>query len=92
MLNGMTEETLERIVGDGIIGITCQPIPNTSDVKRLRAAVKQNRQIPEGAPVPVWDFVVCRGDGSRVRFHPNLTSKKIDVADWTFVSWTYTGP
>ena len=70
MLNGMTEETLERIVGDGIIGITCQPIPNTSDGKRLRAARKQNVEFPEAAPVPVWDFVVCRGDGSRVRFRP----------------------
>ena len=45
MLNGMDDMTLDRIIGDGIIGITCQAIPNTSDHKRLRAARKEKTRI-----------------------------------------------
>ena len=33
------------------------------------------------APVPVWDFVVTRVDGSRIRFHPQLKNKKIGMSD-----------
>ena len=29
VLNAMSDETLDRIVGEGMLGITCQPIPNT---------------------------------------------------------------
>ena len=38
MLNGMHEETLDRIVGNGIIGICCKPIEGSYDHKRRNAA------------------------------------------------------
>ena len=32
------------------------------------------------APVPVWDFVIHRCDGERVRLHPNQTHKKVSIS------------
>ena len=31
MLNGMTDTTLERVVGSGITGISCKPMPQSYD-------------------------------------------------------------
>ena len=79
MLNGMTDQTLDRILGSGIIGFSCQPIPDSEDGKRLRAAEKPGSDtvIPDGAEMPLWDFVACRQDVTRVRFHPNHTNGKL---------------
>ena len=38
MLNGMQEQTLDRIVGNGIIGICCKPIEGSYDHTRRNAA------------------------------------------------------
>ena len=94
MLNCFDDETLRRLVGPGITGICCMPLPGTYDHARLHAAVALGEvfddfreEAPyEGerrkAPVPVWDFVVTRKDGTRIRFHPQLKNKKIGMADW----------
>ena len=81
MLNGMDDATLERIVGEGIVGIACKPIHHHYDHKRQHAARTLGRPFPAEAPVPVWDFVVTRADRTAVRFHPNLKSKKIEIKD-----------
>ena len=94
MLNCFDDETLRRLVGPGITGICCMPLPGTYDHARLHAAVALGtvfddfrEEAPyEGerrkAPVPVWDFVVTRVDGTRIRFHPQLKNKKIGMSDW----------
>ena len=80
MLKAMQLETKERIVGDGITGISCKPIHGAYDHKRRHAANVLGRPFRTDAPVPVWDFVVTRKDGTAVRFHPNQTQTKIAIA------------
>ena len=84
MLAGCNNDTLERIVGPGVRRVLCMAIPKSYDHKRHHAALQACRQYPPDAPVPVWDFVVERTDGTRVRFHPNQTNRKIAVADYAF--------
>ena len=84
MLAGCNNDTLERIVGPGVRRVLCMAIPKSYDHKRHHAARLANRQYRSDAPVPVWDFVVERTDGTRVRFHPNQTNRKIAVADYAF--------
>ena len=84
MLAGFNDATLERIVGPGVRRIVCMPITGSYDHKRHHAARLANRQYPPDAPVPVWDFVVERTDGTRVRFHPNQTKRKVEIADYDF--------
>ena len=94
MLQGFDDETLRRLVGPGITGICCMPLPGTYDHARQSAAVALGQKFDDWreeapyagerrkAPVPVWDFVVTRVDGARIRFHPQLKTKKIGMADW----------
>ena len=84
MLAGFTDATLERIVGPGVRRIVCMSITGSYDHKRHHAARLANRQYPPDAPVPVWDFVVERTDGTRVRFHPGQTKRKVEIADYDF--------
>ena len=84
MLAGCNHDTLERIVGPGVHRVLCMAIPKSYDHKRHHAARSANRPYPLHAPVPVWDFVVERTNGTRVRFHPNQTNRKIAVADYAF--------
>ena len=63
MLDGMTDAALNRVVGIGIVGITCQFFRNADSV-------------------PIWEFVVTRMDGTRVRFHPKPTNRDISITDW----------
>ena len=81
MLNGMAVPTLERIVGDGITGICCMPIRGSYDHKRRHAAKQLGRPYADAAPVPIWDFVVTRTDGTAVRFHTNQTDNKVSIMD-----------
>ena len=92
MLNYLDDATLDYIVGNGIIGITCQPIPDTTDEKRCRAWRKQGKEISPDAEVPIWDFVVTRKDTSRVCFHPNLKNKGIQAAAWDAPRFKHDGP
>ena len=83
MLNGMDDETLGTLAGEtGIASITCQPIPNTDDGKRVKASRKQGVEMDVLGRVPIWDFVVTRSDGTRVRFHPKPTNRDISITDW----------
>ena len=91
MLNGMDDPTLKYIVGDGIIGITCQPIKDTDDYKRCRAWREQGIRIPRGQEVLVWDFVVTQVSGKTICFHPNAKNKKVSVIDWEAPRWRHTG-
>ena len=84
MLAGFNDATLERIVGPGVRRIVCMSITGSYDHKRHHAARLANRQYPPDAPVPVWDFVVERTDGTRVRFHAGQTKRKVEIADYDF--------
>ena len=94
MLNCFSDETLQKVVGPGITGICCMPLPGTYDHARLHAAKElrivfddfRDEAPYEGprraAPVPIWDFIITRVDGTRIRFHPQLKTKKIGMSDW----------
>ena len=81
MLHGMSEDTFDRIVGPGITTICCMPITSSYDHKRCHAAKKSGHPYPKSAPVPIWDFVVRRADGTGVRFHPCQTTREIHIMD-----------
>ena len=81
MFKSMRPDDMNTIIGKGITDIFCKPVEESYDHKREAAAVKINRPFEKGAPVPVWDFYVRRVNGSVMRFHPNLTSNKVDIAD-----------
>ena len=84
-LNAFTDDTLEDIVGGGVTEFVCMPIPNSYDHKRWHAAIQERKPYPEDAPVPVWDFVVTRIDGTKKRIHPSLQGKKnCKVSSWDF--------
>ena len=81
MLKGMQPETRERIVGPGITDICCMPIEGSYDHKRQHAARNNGKPFHPDMPVPIWDFVVLRMDGTEVRFHTSQTSKRVEIAD-----------
>ena len=95
MLNGMSDTTLTRVVGPGITNICCMPIPNSYDHKRRHAALQpgtKQEPFPKDAPVPIWDFVVWRSDGTAVRLHPSQTQKKIAIMDYASQGFDRNGP
>ena len=57
------------------------PIPGSRDNARHQAAKEQGWRYPNDAPVPVWDFVIVRSDGSEKALHPQQTTRKIMVRD-----------
>ena len=88
-MNRFDDDLLTRIIGPGVTGIFCQPmlclerisdqctlVATSYDHKRGRFAVVDGKL----APVPEWDFVIHRGDGERVRLHPNQTNKKVSIS------------
>ena len=83
-LNALSDDTLQDVVGDGVVGFVCMPILGFLDVKRQTAAKKEGKPYPKNATVPVWDFVVTRTDGGKTRIHPDLTKKRCDIASWEF--------
>ena len=85
MLNRFDDHTLTRIIGPGVTGIFCLPMQSMAgassyDHKREHFAKHGGVRFADAAPVPVWDFVIHRGDGERVRLHPNQTNKKVSIA------------
>ena len=82
------DDTLTRIIGPGVTAIFCQPMgrPGASsyDHKREHFAKHGGVRVAEvdGGPpcVPVWDFVIHRGDGEGVRLHPDQTNKKVSFS------------
>ena len=90
MLNGLKDATINRVVEKGITRIYLAPIKDSYDHKRHHAARKAERPYRPDAPVPVWDFVIERVDGTAVRLHPNATNNKVSIADmeWTeYCAW-----
>ena len=79
MLKGMQRPTMERIVGEGIVDIGVEAIDGSYDHKRRHAARQLGKPFADQAPVPVWDFVVTRVDGTSVRFHTSQTTNKVDI-------------
>ena len=86
MLAALDPSCMAAIVGTeeqgGIVSVTCEPLWDAYDSKRHHAAKKAKppRPYPKDAPVPVWDFVVTRLDGSAVRFHTSQTHNKVEIA------------
>ena len=94
MLNRFDDDTLTRIIGPGVTGIFCQPmlcLKRISDQCTLVESSYDHRRClspcvrfadVDGTPadVAVWDFVIHRGDGERVRLHPNQTNKKVSIS------------
>ena len=83
-MNRFDDDTLRRIIGPGVTAVFCQPMgqPDASsyDHKREHFARHGGVRFAENAPVPVWDFVIHRGDGERIRLHPNQTNKKVSIS------------
>ena len=87
-MNRFDDDTLTRIIGPGVTGIFCQPMQvwdqsgcrSSYDHKREHFAKHGGVRFADAAPVPVWDFVIHRGDGERVRLHPNQTNKKVSIS------------
>ena len=84
MLAGLRPDAMAAIVGTeeqgGVVSVTCEPLKDSYDHKRHHAAKEAGRPYPADAPVPVWDFVVTRFDGSAVRFHTSQTKNKVEIA------------
>ena len=91
-MNRLDDATLRRIIGCGVTGIFCQPM-EVWDHHGCRSSYDHKREHfgkhggvrfadVDGKPadVPVWDFVIHRGDGEWVRLHPNQTNKKVSIA------------
>ena len=84
MLNRFDDDTLTRIIGPGVTGIFCQPMLVLTDISERVTLVESSydykRCLSGAGAGPVWDFVIHRGDGERVRLHPNQTNKKVSIS------------
>ena len=76
-LNCMDDETLNKVVGPGIVGIMAAPLPGSYDHKRHTAARELKKPFPPDIQAPVWDFIVWRTDNQTFRLHPDQTKNKI---------------
>ena len=73
------DANLRRIIGPGVTAIFCQPMgkPGASSNDHKREHVAKHGGVRfadvDGEPpcVPVWAFVIHRGDGEAVRLYPN---------------------
>ena len=84
MLAAFSPSVRELILGQpaqGVTRVTCEHIPNSNDHKRCHAANELGKPFPADAPTPVWDFVVTRTDGIRVRFHTSYKGTSVEVAE-----------
>ena len=86
-LASFKEEHRRQILGhdddDGVVSIACCAMVGSYDHKRHHAAKQAGRPFEQGAMVPIWDFVVTRKSGVSVRFHPQQTNKKVEIANVT---------
>ena len=87
MLASFKEEHRRQILGfddnDGVVSISCCAMIGSYDHKRHHAAKEAGRPFDKDATVPIWDFVVTRKSGVSVRFHPQQTNKKVEIASVT---------
>ena len=83
-MNRFDDDTLTRIIGPGVTGIFCQPmlcLKRISErVTLVETSYDYKRCLSGAGAGPVWDFVIHRGDGERVRLHPNQTNKKVSIS------------
>ena len=79
MLADFPDPTLEQVVSCGVVQITCEPLENSSSHSQHHATVMGQGRSLEGK-APIWDFVVTREDGTKVRFHPQQTKSNIQAA------------
>ena len=79
MLNRFDDDTLKRIIGPGVTGIFCQPMLSLEPISDRITLVRTSYDHMRGGG-PEWDFVIHRGDGERVRLHPNQTNKKVSIS------------
>ena len=83
MLKGMTQDLRNRIFGKvGVVGFWLVPLPGSYDHKRQTTAKKIPRPFPDGAPVPLWDFVVLNAEGGAFRIHTNSNDNKISIDEF----------
>ena len=93
-MNRFDDDTLTRIIRPGVTGIFCQPmlclkrisdqctlVETSYDHKRCLSPCVRFADV-DGTPadVAVWDFVIHRGDGERVRLHPSQMKKKVEIS------------
>ena len=87
MLAGFDMVTRSQIMGfgenTGVVSIRVCAIKGSCDHKRHYAAVEAGAPYSNDVPVPIWDFIVERADGSEVRFRTQQTSKKVEVCNVT---------
>ena len=73
------DEELLVVLGDGLVKICLMPSPGSYDHSRHHAA-----RLGEGPALtgqaPIWDFYVTQVNGTQVRFHPQLTKRRIKLA------------
>ena len=89
-LNQMQDETLKRVVGTGIVSVSCAPITGSHDWKRQQAAKNLLGKgvtcaaltFATDAPVPIWDFLCTQSDGTMLRIHPNQTNSKLSIENY----------
>ena len=78
-MNRFDDDTLTRIIGPGVTGIFCQPMLSLEPISDRITLVRTSYDHMRGGG-PEWDFVIHRGDGERVRLHPNQTNKKVSIS------------
>ena len=87
MLASFDVATRTQIIGvgedTGVAKICVCAIKGSCGHKRRFAALQAGEPYADNVPVPIWDFIVERADGSEVRFHTQQTSKKVEVCSVT---------
>lgn len=89
-LNQMQDDTLKHVIGTGVVSVSCAPITGSYDWKRQQAAKNLLGKgvscaaltFAEEAPVPIWDFLCTRSDGTTLRIHPNQTNTKLSIENY----------
>ena len=80
MIAYLDDESMDKAVNGpkgrsgGLIGCEMFPVLNSYDEKRVRS-------LKDGLPKIVSDFAITRGDGSKLRMHPNWKGAKISCTE-----------
>ena len=84
MFASFREDVRRQILGHseqhGLEQISCSVMRGSYDHKRQHSARAEGAPFPQDAPTQIWDFVVRRTDGHVIRFHPQQTSKKVEIS------------
>ena len=66
--------------GGYLRGCYFAPRPNSYDHKR-HAKLREEGRPQRDVCLPVWDFVIERGDGTAVRLHPQRSTPKVETLE-----------